>query len=90
MAPLDEFVKISVIIVTYNNRATIRACLESIRQQSVRHEVIIIDNASPDGTAAFLREDPIEFRWDDDQWRFHYDDKSAAPIIGCCTYSTAA
>ncbi|MFQ6672458.1 MAG: glycosyltransferase family 2 protein [Candidatus Tectimicrobiota bacterium] len=43
---------VSVIIVTWNNADEIAACLESVEAQSHRPlEVIVIDNASDDGTA---------------------------------------
>ena len=44
---------VSVVIVTYNSRRHLRACLESLRQytQAVSLEVVIVDNASADGSA---------------------------------------
>ena len=46
---------ITVSIVTYNNRKFIRRCLESVCRQAYRPlEVIIVDNASTDGTAELL------------------------------------
>jgi GT2 family glycosyltransferase/Flp pilus assembly protein TadD len=56
----------SVVIVTYNSRDNIRACLESLRGcgEAARggnaltdgtHEVIVVDNASKDGTQDYLR-----------------------------------
>lgn len=49
---------ISVIVVTYNNLALTRACLASLAAgpQNVRLEVIVVDNASRDGTPDFLRQ----------------------------------
>jgi len=53
--------RVSIVIVTYNSRAHVDACLASLaRHAGVDHEVLIVDNASPDGTAAFVRE-----RWPD-------------------------
>lgn len=48
----DHF-DISVVIVTFNNRGFIRACLESVVKSGdgERWEVIVVDNASTDGTA---------------------------------------
>ena len=44
------------IVVTYQSRAEIAACLEALRaQEDVRQEVHVVDNASPDGTAGFVR-----------------------------------
>jgi GT2 family glycosyltransferase len=62
----------SVVIVTYNSRDNIRACLESLRGcgnaapgdgrmgsanalTDGTHEVIVVDNASKDGTQEYLR-----------------------------------
>ncbi len=47
---------ISVIVVTYNRKALLMECLESILRQKPgeRPEVIVIDNGSSDGTEALL------------------------------------
>jgi GT2 family glycosyltransferase len=52
------FPKVSIIVVTYNNLALTRSCLESIfaRSQHPHLEVIVVDNASSDGTPDYLRE----------------------------------
>jgi len=51
----SEFV--SVTIVTYNSGRFIRRCLESVLAQQYPHkEVIVIDNASTDGTADILEQ----------------------------------
>ncbi len=46
----------SIIIVTYNGADTVRRCVESVRQytKDVPYELIIVDNASADGTPAYL------------------------------------
>ncbi len=43
-------VELSIVIISYNTRDLTLACLESLRQHppSVSHEVIVLDNASPD------------------------------------------
>jgi O-antigen biosynthesis protein len=48
--------RVSVIVVTYNNLDLTRACLESIDEHSQYDnlEVIVIDNASCDGSREFL------------------------------------
>jgi GT2 family glycosyltransferase len=48
----------SVIIVTYNNLALTKQCLASIDAMTryPRYELIVVDNASTDGTPAFLEE----------------------------------
>src|SRR5687768_17291804 len=49
--------RLSIIIVTYNSRADLEACLESLTRQppQVDHEILIVDNASTDGTPDYLR-----------------------------------
>jgi GT2 family glycosyltransferase len=49
--------RLSIIIVTYNSAAHIDACLESLKRNpaSIDHEVVVVDNASGDGTAALVR-----------------------------------
>jgi GT2 family glycosyltransferase len=44
----------AVAIVNYNTREHLRACLESIRPATAR-AVIVVDNASSDGSAAMVR-----------------------------------
>lgn len=49
--------ELSVLIVTYRNPELTRACLQSVLGQTagVDHEVIVVDNASPDGTPEMIR-----------------------------------
>ena len=49
--------RLSIIIVTYNSTADVEACLASLVQHppSMDHEIVVIDNASTDGTAAAVR-----------------------------------
>ncbi len=42
---------VSVVVVTYRSRDVIAECLESLEEP-----VVVVDNASDDGTAAFVRE----------------------------------
>lgn len=43
---------LSIIIVSYNTREVLRACLASVQAYAgVPHETIVVDNASPDGSA---------------------------------------
>jgi GT2 family glycosyltransferase len=46
----------SIIIVTYNHREHIDACLDSIAKQRCPHEVIVVDNCSSDGTPDHVRQ----------------------------------
>ena len=48
---------VSVTIVTYNSGRFIKRCLESVLAQKYPHkEVIIVDNASTDGTTDILEQ----------------------------------
>ena len=52
---------VSIVIVTWNGRPYLEACLTAVAaQQGVSAETILVDNASTDGTAAFVRE---RFPW---------------------------
>src|SRR5918996_1009807 len=53
---------VSVLLVTYRCAAETRACLESIRAgtREIDYEVVVLDNASGDGTAEMVRS---EFPW---------------------------
>lgn len=50
--------KASIIIVTYNNLALTRLCLESVFRNTEypNYEIIVIDNNSADGTPDYLRQ----------------------------------
>lgn len=53
----ERQIDISVIIVSWNVREQLARCLVSItRQQDVRYEVFVVDNASADGSAQMVRE----------------------------------
>lgn len=54
-------VKLSIVIVNYNARADLERCLESLHSGAVRatHEIIVVDNASADGSVGVLA------RWPD-------------------------
>ena len=46
---------VSVLVISYNTRAMTLDCLASLAAEtSVPHEVILLDNASPDGSAAAI------------------------------------
>ena len=47
--------KSSIIVVSYNSASDIRACIESIRRNTVNpYEIIVVDNCSADGTREYL------------------------------------
>lgn len=50
---------LSIIIVNWNTRDYLRRCLASIEANRPRfdHEVIVVDNASPDGSADMVRDE---------------------------------
>ncbi|MFZ1693690.1 MAG: glycosyltransferase family 2 protein [Flavobacteriales bacterium] len=53
--------EVSIIIVNYNTREVLRACLDSIAQHAgLAHETIVVDNASNDASAEMVRAD---FPW---------------------------
>lgn len=51
-------VDVSVIAVTYNSRADIASCIDAIHQHTreVSYEIVVVDNASRDGSAQLVRE----------------------------------
>lgn len=46
---------ISVVVVTWNGLDVLRPCIAALAQQTVGHELIVVDNGSRDGTLAWLR-----------------------------------
>ena len=48
---------VCAVVVTYNRRALLERCLAAVRGQA--DEVIVVDNASSDGTAELLRALPV-------------------------------
>ena len=54
---------VSVSLVNTNSRELLLACLESLRETDV--EIVVLDNASEDGSAAAVRERFPEVRWRD-------------------------
>ena len=55
----------SIIIPTYNGQSLLATCLDALRRQTYppsRFEIIVVDDASRDGTAAFVQETYPEAR----------------------------
>ncbi len=49
--------RVSVILVNWNGRAHLERCLSGLRRQNYgNYEVVLVDNASQDGSVAFVRE----------------------------------
>ena len=48
---------LSIVIVSYNTRGLLKECLDSIRGTSgVSYEIVVVDNASADGSAGMVKE----------------------------------
>lgn len=45
---------VSVIVVTWNGLHVLRACVAALAEQTLPHELIVVDNGSRDGTAEWL------------------------------------
>lgn len=50
--------KSTVVVVTWRGRELVGACLDALAAQSAPHAVLVVDNASDDGTAAVLAAHP--------------------------------
>jgi len=48
--------KICVVIPNWNGKEELPACLDSLLKQTVEHEIVVVENGSIDGSAAFLAE----------------------------------
>jgi GT2 family glycosyltransferase len=48
---------VTVVLVTYNSAAYVRACLGSVLRSAPAAPVLVIDNASSDGTAQLVRDE---------------------------------
>jgi GT2 family glycosyltransferase len=49
---------VAAVVVTYNRRVLLRECLERLRaQRRPLEKVVVVDNASTDGTAAMVRDE---------------------------------
>lgn len=54
----------SIIIPTYNQRALVKQCIETIKWNTPEpYEIIVVDNASTDGTRAYLQQLASEVRF---------------------------
>lgn len=58
LADVSGVPDVSVVIVNWNTRDLLRDCLASLAAQTTTpHEVIVVDNASTDGSAAMVRDE---------------------------------
>ena len=46
--------RIAAVIVTYNRIELLRECIDAIRRQNTRCDILVVDNASTDGTSDWL------------------------------------
>lgn len=54
----------SIVIPTFNQLAYLKECINSIKANTdVPYEIIVVDNASSDGTAAYLRNQKLGIRY---------------------------
>lgn len=54
---IDKY-DLSVVVVTYNSRDVIKPCLDSVlNSRNVNQHAVVVDNASPDNTAAVISSD---------------------------------
>ena len=54
---MDNKYKICAVVVTFNRKELLINCLDAINQQTYKpHTVLIVDNASTDGTKDFVKE----------------------------------
>jgi GT2 family glycosyltransferase len=53
---MENYIKIYIIIVTYNGRKWYDNCFGSLRKSSIPIHVIVIDNASTDDTVSYIKE----------------------------------
>ena len=46
---------VAAVVVTYNRKALLLECVEALRAQTAKADILVVDNASTDGTGAVLR-----------------------------------
>ncbi len=56
-----EAKNVLAIVVTYNRLELLKRCVKHIQQQEQRPDLLVINNSSPDGTEAWLKEAGIDF-----------------------------
>jgi GT2 family glycosyltransferase len=54
MTPGPTGTSVTVVVVSWQGRQLLGACLESLKGQTLPHRLVVVDNASTDGTAEFL------------------------------------
>lgn len=56
-----EAKNVLAIVVTYNRLSLLQRCVQHIQSQEARPDLLVINNSSPDGTEAWLKESGIDF-----------------------------
>jgi len=61
----ESSIDLSIIILTHNTRDLLRDCLRSIRENTkeIRFEIIVVDNASSDGTPEMMKSEFPEVQY---------------------------
>ncbi len=54
--------QVTVVVVTWQGRELLGACLASLRAQTLAHQVVVVDNGSTDGTVGWLGREHPEVR----------------------------
>lgn len=62
MAAMPDRPRTTVVVVTWRGREFVGTCLDALAAQSVAHELLVVDNASMDGTAEVLAAHPTRPR----------------------------
>lgn len=56
-ADAEHHVDIDVVVINWNGRRYLPRCLEALRRSTVRVRIVVVDNASGDGSVDYLRRD---------------------------------
>lgn len=52
--------KVTAVVVTYNRKTLLKECIESLLAQTYKNlDILVIDNASTDGTEGFVKKSII-------------------------------
>lgn len=55
--------EVVAIVVTYNRKELLKKCIENLKKQTVLLDVLVIDNASTDGTKNLLKEEKQNIKY---------------------------
>jgi GT2 family glycosyltransferase/glycosyltransferase involved in cell wall biosynthesis len=71
--------RVSIIVLTYNKLEYTRRCFDRLRETTEDYELVVVDNASTDGTVEYLR----ELEAADGQVRVVYNTENRGFAAGC-------